>query len=134
MIQRLCKNCGESYSQFTSMQTICGKCQYNCMMELRRKNGVKATPIKRMGKRALAWNKERKQWIKDNPPDEYGFWYCYLRTTKLCPIGLNIDQLTIDHENNRNHEGGLFPACVYCNGDKGSIALEVYLETHPRLK
>ena len=88
-----------------------------------------------MGKKAAAWIIERNQWIQDHPPEYGGKWRCYLRTTPLCPEYLDIDQLTLDHEVPRssiNYDPAnprLKPACVYCNGDKGSQSLENYLKS-----
>lgn len=89
-----------------------------------------------MGKKAAAWIEERNQWIQDNPPEYNGKWRCYLRTTPLCPEFLDIDQLTLDHEIPRSSlknmpgvKTKLRPACVFCNGDKGSQSLENYLKS-----
>jgi 5-methylcytosine-specific restriction endonuclease McrA len=69
------------------------------------------------------------EWIQANPPTN-GVWICALRITPLCPVRLDIDQLTIDHIKPKGsnpelaHElSNLQPACIYCNGEKGSKTL-----------
>lgn len=133
-IEFMCDTCGTTFSRFTSMQRRCGRCQYNKMMALR--TNSRAKPVKRYGKKTLEWLAERKQWIKDNPPDFAGYWYCYLRTTEACPGALQIDQLTIDHviPRSKHKPTELRPACMFCNNDKGSQDLKLYLSTHPRIK
>lgn len=132
-IERMCRSCGTTFRQFTTVQNICGKCQYNKMLAIRKNSNAK--PIKRIGKKAKAWVEERNQWIQDHPAKD-GYWVCYLRTTALCPILLDIDQLTLDHviPRSRGTKTEIKPACVYCNGDKGSQDLKIYLATHPRVK
>lgn len=119
MIERLCKSCGNSFHQYNTMQTICPKCAYN-------KYAKPQKPIKRYGKKAKAWNKERESWVETNPPDEYGYWVCYLQIADLCPKRIDIDQLTIDHVTPRSRHTAteLKPCCIYCNGLKGSRTLE----------
>lgn len=65
-------------------------------------------------------------WIQSNPPEK-GKWRCALRISPICPGGLDIDQLTIDHIKPKGSRpelahklSNLQPACVYCNGVKGS--------------
>lgn len=127
MLEKLCRDCFTSFPQYNTAKTRCDKCSYN-------RYHKQPKPIKRMGKKAKAWADERTQWIIDNPPDEYGYWYCYLMATPLCPKRLDADQLTIDHTNNRNHKGILLPCCVYCNGWKGSRSLDVIAKILPHVK
>lgn len=119
MIERMCKNCGQTFPQYNTAQTLCGKCAYNKYAKPRK-------PIKKIGKVAKAWIGERKQWIENNPPDEYGYWTCYLQIAPLCPKRIDIDQLTLDHviPKSRHQKTELKPACVYCNGLKGSRTLD----------
>ena len=126
MIQRLCKICFTSFYQYNTTQTMCQKCTYN-------KYAKPKKPIKVLGKKAKEWNAERRQWIKDNPGIN-GYWNCYLRATPLCPGRLDIDQLTLDHTNNRNNKGTLLPACIYCNGWKGSRSLESVAKELPHVR
>lgn len=139
-IEYICKNCGTTFARYLTTENLCNKCKYNKLMALRESSGATRKPIIRVGKRAMAWIDERNMWIKNNPPDEFGYWYCYLRTTALCPVRLDIDQLTLDHVIPRSSHKSSFqkaelaPACAYCNGDKGSQSLENYLATHKILK
>lgn len=74
--------------------------------------------------KASEWAKERKQWFKDNPQPYYVCHYCNL---SLMPA-----QTTLDHTNNRKHEGTLVPACFNCNAKKGSISHNRYVARfHP---
>lgn len=75
--------------------------------------------IRRMGKKALAWIVERKQWFKDHPQDVY---YCH-----YCRRGMDQQNTTLDHENNRNHSGRLLPCCWFDNNRKGSISHDKYV-------
>ena len=114
MIQRLCKECGNSYYQYNSAQTLCGRCQYNKYAKPRK-------PINRVGKVAKKWIETRKQWIDEHP----GPWSCY-----ICGTPLNIDTLTLDHVKSRSRRpdlryefDNLQPCCWPCNTAKGSNSL-----------
>lgn len=78
--------------------------------------------MKRFGKKAKAWANERQQWFLNHPAFSYQCHYC----------GGWMDKrnTTLDHENNRNHKGRLFPCCWFDNGRKGSISHDKYVEKY----
>jgi len=82
--------------------------------------------MRRIGKKGKIWIALRKQWIKDNPPDEWGLWTCYLQIHPWCPKRIDRQRLTLDHEEQgiKRSQSKLSPACVYCNGMKGSRSYE----------
>lgn len=116
------------------------ECRVNPKVALKRKVGLKRTPIKKIGKQTKQWFVTRATWIRKNPPDENGYWYCYLRIHPWCPHALtanrdlvnrNLGLLTLDHivARTRDHSKkfsleNLKPACGYCNDMKGSRSLE----------
>jgi len=123
-IQRLCKNCQRSFAQYNTTQNLCGKCAYN-------KYSKPQQHITRLGKKASAWIERRHNWIQWHPAVD-GYWECYLRISPRCLPSIDIDQLTIDHVVPRSSslaeatddDSNLMPACVFCNGMKGSRHLE----------
>ena len=81
------------------------------------------------------------QWFKLNPPDENGYWNCYLSISPMCPIRLNRDTLRLEHVKPRARYPelkfdvtNLKPACSWCNMIKGSSELEELVEDYPHLK
>lgn len=111
-------------------------CKANPKVMLKRKVGLKRTPIKKIGKQTKQWFMTRATWIRKNPPDENGYWYCYLKIHEWCPVRLTLDTLTLDHVISRSHDSklrfaqeNLRPACKYCNSEKGSRSLEKVLES-----
>lgn len=114
-----CKFCGGS-GHFSYL------CRYNPKNKDRQ-----YTSIKKTGKYAKQWTITRKTWIRNNPPDQYGNWYCYLQIHPWCPLKLDARTLTLDHVESRSHApdkrfkaDNLRPACIYCNNMKGSRKLE----------
>lgn len=110
------------------------QCYANPKVAARRKVGLKRTPINKMGKHAKQWFMTRATWIRKNPPDQYGYWYCYLQIHPWCPKKLTIHNLTIDHvvprsndPSLRYNQDNLKPACKYCNTEKGSKSLDQVL-------
>lgn len=106
-------------------------CPINPKVALKRKVGLKRTPIKKIGKQTKQWFVTRATWIKNNPPDKDGYWYCYLQIHPWCPVRLDIEHLTLDHVVSRSHDpkkrfsaDNLRPACKYCNSEKGSRSLD----------
>lgn len=116
------------------------QCPINPKVALKRKVGLKRTPIKKIGKYTKQWFITRATWIRKNPPDANGYWYCYLRIHPWCPVKLTADKdlvnkdvgfLTIDHVVARTRDpsikfnlANLKPACGYCNEMKGSKSVE----------
>lgn len=114
MPKQYCDNCGVTH---TSLQ-----CFKKPRTVLKNKKAVN-----RYGKEYGKWRETRGQFIQDNPPDQYGFWYCALRVSDMCLGRMDIDQLTVDHiiprsraPQLRHEPSNLQPACVYCNKEKGS--------------
>ena len=107
------------------------KCPINPKVALKRKVGLKRTPLKKVGKNTKQWFVTRATWIRKNPPDANGFWYCYLQIHEWCPKRLTIETLTLDHVVSRSNDPKLRftlenikPACKYCNNKKGSQKLD----------
>lgn len=115
-------------------------CPANPKVMLKRKIGMKRTPLNKIGKQTKQWIITRATWIRKNPPDKDGYWYCYLRIHPWCTPKLVIDKdktgygiglLTVDHVVARSRDGSkkfsqdnLQPACGYCNDMKGSRSLD----------
>jgi 5-methylcytosine-specific restriction endonuclease McrA len=91
--------------------------------------------IRKHTKRTQAWIAKRHDWIRDNPPDEWGYWLCYLRISPRCLVRIDLDQLTIDHviPRSRHKDTKLMPCCTFCNSLKGSRSLETLLQEYPHL-
>lgn len=108
------------------------QCHINPKVALRRKVGLKRTPIKQVGKQTKQWFITRATWIRKNPPPVEGkYWICYLRIHPWCPVRIDVEHLTLDHVVSRSRDpslrfnaDNLKPACIYCNGEKGSKSLE----------
>lgn len=107
-----------------------GHFPYQCYTNPRK--ALKRTPVKRVGKKTKQWYMTRATWIRKNPPPVEGtYWICYLRIHPWCPVRLDIKHLTLDHVVSRTRDAKLIfnqnnlkPACIYCNGEKGSRSLD----------
>lgn len=107
-------------------------CPVNPKVALKRKVGMKRTPIKKVGKQTKQWFLTRATWIKKHPPTVEGkYWICYLQIHPWCPVRLDIEHLTLDHVVSRSKDpskrfaaDNLKPACIYCNNQKGSKSLD----------
>ncbi len=133
--KKKCKFCHDPHPNHFPYQ-----CPVNPKVALKRKVGMKRTPLKKVGKQTKQWFVTRATWIRKNPPDEHGYWYCYLQIHPWCPKKLTIDKdkvgydvgiLTLDHVVARTRDGSkkfsqnnLRPACIYCNNEKGSKSLD----------
>lgn len=87
--------------------------------------------LNRIGKVGAQWIEDRHEWIKNNPPDHAGYWYCYLQISPNCQRRMTIETLTLDHVKGRGRHPHLRrdqknfkPACAPCNELKGSKELE----------
>jgi len=95
-------------------------------------------PINRVGKQTKQWLITRATWIKKHPPAIDGkYWLCYLQIHPWCPVRLDIEHLTLDHVVSRSRDASLRfsqsnlqPACIYCNGEKGSRSLDQVKPKH----
>lgn len=134
-----CKHCG-------MMGHFPYECRSNPKKALRRvaikrsTKPLKRTRLNKVGKTTKQWFITRATWIRKNPPDEEGYWYCYLRIHPWCTPKLTIDKdrldfgvgmLTLDHVVARTRDGSkkfsqgnLMPACGHCNAQKGSKSIE----------
>ena len=108
-----------------------GMGHFSYMCKKNPKNSFSNRSIKQNGKYAKQWALTRETWIRNNPPDKEGFWYCYLRIHEWCPYRLTIKNLTLDHVIPRSNtpslrfsQDNLQPACIYCNKKKGSQSLD----------
>lgn len=93
------------------------------------------------GERREADKQTRLKWIEQNPPDEYGYWDCYLRISNLCLKRVDIQTMSIEHmtPKNRGSEyrhnlNNIRPSCMPCNGLKGSRTLESLAKEYPHLQ
>ena len=124
-----CKHCG-----------LMGHFPYACYQNPKRAiKQIKRTalkrstkPINKIGKTTKQWMVNRVTWIKKNPPPVEGkYWICYLQIHPWCPRRIDVAHLTIDHVVSRSRNAklrfnldNLKPACIYCNGEKGSKSLD----------
>lgn len=120
MIETLCRNCGQPFPRYSSLQRLCGRCVDKTLKPKK--------PMKKIGKVTEKWIETRKDWISRNPPDSKGLWECYLKISPYCLGFMNKDSLTIDHVKSRSRHpelrydlDNLKPACAPCNGLKGSV-------------
>ena len=79
-------------------------------------------PIKRNGTEAKKWYLFRKKWLKDNPPDDNGYYIC-----RICQRPVSQDEVTLDHIKPRSTHphlrydvNNVRPAHLFCNSEKGS--------------
>lgn len=85
-----------------------------------------STPSRRSIERR--WLNTRKRWIKLNPPDHSGYYYCV-----YCGKGVKVNEMTLDHIEPRSKRpdlrfelSNLAPSCYSCNFEKGSKKPENY--------
>ncbi len=104
-------------------------CRLNPKKALKRTELKRSTkPINRVGKQTKQWFITRATWIRKNPPPIHNeYWECYLRIHPWCPVRLDIHDITLDHVVSRTRDPSLRfklenlkPACIHCNGMKGS--------------
>jgi hypothetical protein len=72
-----------------------------------------------------------KAWDEKNPPDEWGYWTCYLRIHPWCPIRIDRTMLNREHDKSKARHKELEhdvkqikPACGFCNQLKASLTAE----------
>lgn len=96
---------------------------------------LKRTKLNKVGKHTKQWLTTRATWVRHNPPPVEGqYWLCYLRIHPWCPVRIDISNLTLDHVVSRTRDpslrynaNNLRPACIHCNGMKGSRSLDEVL-------
>ena len=83
----------------------------------------------------------KNQWIQDNPPDQYGFWTCYLQIHPNCPVRISIELLALEHvipksrgKKYKYDPKNIRPSEYWCNSLKGSRTLESLAKDYPHLK
>lgn len=140
MPEFICRNCGKTFTRFSTLQNVCGFCQYKRMMDINQKSHARK-PIQRIGKKAKLSMATRSEWLQQNPSDHFGLWDCYLHISDSCLRRIDIDQLTLDHLYTRSAHpelifdvNNLMPACLFCNQQRGSKSLDLLAETYPHLK
>ena len=82
--------------------------------------------MRKVGKYTKKWLATRRAWIKQNPPDFDGYYYCY-----LCHKAIKQNEMTLDHIIPRSRRPdlrydfeNLRPCCWECNYKKGSKIYE----------
>lgn len=78
--------------------------------------------MNKRGKITNKWLKVRKQWMKENPPNHQGYYFCY-----ICYRAVPSNEVTLDHIIPRSRRpdlrfdfSNLAPCCGLCNYKKGS--------------
>lgn len=95
-------------------------------------------PKKTLRKEAVKTKHKRQstttKWFKANPPDELGYWYCYIPQHPLCPKRLTTETINLEHDLSKarrpdlKHDiDNIFPACGFDNKAKGSKSAEEYM-------
>jgi len=76
----------------------------------------------------------REAWFVANPPDEHGYWYCYIPKHPNCPHKLTAQTIRLEHDLSKVRRPDLrwditniYPACDYDNKAKGSLSAEEYM-------
>ena len=76
---------------------------------------------------------DRKQFIKNNPPDAYGYYTCYLNL-EGCWKKMEVSQMQVEHVHSkarrpdlRHNQENMKPACPNCNEKKRSKSLDELL-------
>jgi len=108
-----CKHCGEKEPRHWA---------YQC-----RDNPKKPAKLKQ-GKRYIEWRKFRKQYLDKHPPNDQGYYECY-----LCGKWIEKKWTTLDHVIPRSNrpdlafdESNIKTCCFTCNTKKGSQSLDNY--------
>lgn len=81
-----------------------------------------------------------REWFKQNPPDERGRWFCYLRISPDCPHVLTRSTIQLEHVRSKVRRpdlkydiDNLKPSCHSCNRQKASRSVEDLTELFPHL-
>lgn len=72
-----------------------------------------------------------KEWYDQNPPDEFGYWDCYLKISPSCYLRVNQKTINLEHVKSKVRRPdlkydvkNLKAACSPCNKMKSSKNLE----------
>lgn len=123
---------------------VCGKRCYGdyCMQHKPRKPLKTYTPLPRqtkpLRKEAVKTREKRKateaDWFAANPPDQHGYWYCYISKHPQCPKRLTRETIVLEHNHSKARRKDLqfditniFPACAFDNKAKGSLSASEYM-------
>jgi hypothetical protein len=116
--------------------TICNRIGHTQTFCFNKKNKA----ITKFGKEAKKDMESRNAWLQ-SIANKDGEWPCYLQISPLCPKILTIETITKEHIKPKGshrelaHEiSNFMPACIFCNGLKGSRSLERLAEDYPHLK
>lgn len=127
----VCKICG-SYWHYQSF------CSRKPQTQINRNKLGKIRPRNKTVQREREF---KNQYLQDNPPDQWGYYLCYLQIHPLCPKRLTVEQMTLEHiipagrgEKYKYDPKNIKPACAFCNGLKGSRTLEALAKDYPHLK
>lgn len=82
-------------------------------------------PIRQISKVGLQWIKKRQQWLRDNPPDNHGYYFCYICSKPLTSLNVTLDHIQprSRRPDLRLETSNLAPCCWSCNHKKGSKPL-----------
>lgn len=79
------------------------------------------------------WMAYRRKWKLNNPPNDEGYYVCY-----LCGVWVQPSEMTLDHVIPRSRaphlrfdDSNIKPSCWSCNTLKGSQSLESYKKNLP---
>lgn len=121
MIRACCRKCGAPCLS----GEYCFRCKPRKPMQA--KKPMRKVSQKTKEKRTAT----NEAWDKENPPDEWGYWTCYLRIHDWCPIRIDRTELNREHDKSKARHKELEhdikqikPACGFCNGLKLSLTAE----------
>lgn len=127
------KNCSICNNPYHS-QTFCSQKPRKPIKTARRP--IAQESIKSKNKRL----ETARKWLKQNPPDENGYWTCYLQISDMCPKQLTKELLVREHvipkvkaPHLKYDIDNIRPACTWCNRLKDSRTLEDLAKIWPHL-
>ncbi len=107
------------------------------MCPLIKRKSIRKESVKARAKRIELNN----EWLRLNPSDNKGRWFCYLNISTDCPKVLTAFTLQLEHVRSRARHPGLKwdinnlkPACGACNALKKSLDIEDLVDEFPHLK
>lgn len=109
-----------------SLTHVYSQCPERLTDKINPKTGRYPT-VKRLrtkGKYTIRWEATRRAWIKLNPPDHAGYYYCH-----YCSVAMTVNEMTLDHMQSRTRAPelryemtNLLPSCGPHNVEKGSLS------------
>lgn len=80
------------------------------------------------------------RWFENNPPDEDGYWDCYLQISDYCHKRVNRPMITLEHcypkfkyPELKHVQENIKPSCAFCNKLKGSKTLQQLARIFPKI-